>query len=200
MRARLVAIAATILVVGGLAFTAAPSAQAAPAPAVAPSLTGLHAPGAVNGYADNLAGLPSPMSTVIGGYTWSDPKDHTDCSGGGCLKLTYRTRLGNQYSDGMYVEAVTISTGGGITYYGAEGHGLSVWNDKSVIKWQTNNDSLNKNSSRNFDLEIMMTQSVTATAGWAFVDVFVPGGNLNQCAKVKVWHNGDWTTANCGGG
>lgn len=143
---------------------------------------------------------PVLMSATINGWLWTDPISKSDTDGNGTLKLTYRKRLGN-YSDGMYIEGVTISAaGGGITYQGAGGKGASCWGEQNNIQWSAGAaaTSLRPGQFKSWDLEIMMVHSDRAVCSWFFQDEFVPGSDVNRCAKVLVKHNDDNSTGGCG--
>lgn len=141
-------------------------------------------------------------SVVINGRTWSDIKTHSDFAGNGQLQVNYRTEVGarGEATDGFYLESVRIhADSGGIFYQGIDGLGLSCWNDQLVVKFRrdASQTDLNPGQSRVWDTEIAMPDSSTLTCGWYFKDVFAPGDDLNQCAKVKVWHNEDWQSGTC---
>lgn len=168
-------------------------------------LIGTVAPAEANGgrvgAASPLEAVTAPVLTTatINGWLWTDPQSHTDCAGNGCLKQTYRKRL--NHTDGMYIEAVTISADdGGILYKGAIGRGASCWGELNNIQWSIGSSasSVNDGSFKNFDLEIMMEHSDRSVCSWLFEENFEPGNNVNRCAKVLVKHNDDWSAGGCG--
>lgn len=142
--------------------------------------------------------LWSTVSPSQASVNWSPAYSHTDCQGNGCLTLYYRIDL--SHSVGFYVEGYKISAaGGGVTYQGAGGKGGSIWNENFVVKWSIGGSasSLNPGQSKFWDLEIAMPDAARLVAGWSWEDIFVPGTDVNQCAKVTVKHS-DWSTGGCG--
>ena len=125
-------------------------------------------------------------------YDWGPIVTHSDFAGTGQLQLNFRIR--QQYSVGFYVESVKIcSNGSGLAYQGIGGKGLWIRNEDGVTKFSTNNDDLNPGQCRSWDLEIGMPDASTLRTGWLFDDIFVPGGNVQQCAKLTIHHT-DWSS------
>lgn len=122
---------------------------------------------------------------------WSDVITHSDFAGNGQLQVNYRVRLG--YSVGFYVESVRICADGGVLYRGAGGRGLSVFNEDGVVKFSRGADasSVDKGDCKAWDTEISMPDASTLKAGWLFTDIFVPGDDVNQCARLTI-HHSDW--------
>jgi len=125
-------------------------------------------------------------------YDWGPIVTHSDFAGNGQLQINYRLR--QQYSVGFYVESVKIcANSGGLAYEGIAGKGLWIRNEDGVTKFSTNNDDLNPGQCRSWDLEIGMPDASTLRTGWLFDDIFVPGGNVQQCAKLTIHHT-DWSS------
>lgn len=146
--------------------------------------------------------LPAQAYIFVNGVKYSEPSWHSDCSGNGCLSVKIRYRLADGVGNidhGFYLGDVQISTdGGGLFYQGAAGHGVSCWNDANTVVWSSGNDDLNDGASRTFNTDKALPNTRTVTCGWHFTDVFVPGSDVNQCAKLKFFHDGDIVKGNCG--
>jgi hypothetical protein len=152
-----------------------------------------------------LAGAAAAVALAAGGvaaappaqaaYDWGPIVTHSDFAGNGQLQVNYRIRQG--YSVGFYVESVRIcAASGGLAYQGIAGKGLWVRNEDGVTKFSTNNDSLDKGQCRAWDLEIGMPDASTLRSGWLFDDIFVPGSDVQQCARLTIHHN-DWSSGGC---
>ena len=128
-------------------------------------------------------------------YDWGPIVTHSDFAGTGQLQGNYRIR--QQYSVGFYVESVKIcAASGGLAYQGIDGKGLSIWNENGVVKWSTTNTDLDPGQCRSWDLELGMPDASTLKIGWFFTEIFVPGGNINQCARLTI-HHSDWDSGGC---
>jgi FlaG/FlaF family flagellin (archaellin) len=77
-----------------------------------------------------LAAIFASISSASATLTWSPVDSATDCSGNGCLTVYWRMSTNDNV--GFKLESVKISASGGALYGGAEGKGLSCWNDQVV--------------------------------------------------------------------
>jgi hypothetical protein len=132
----------------------------------------------------SLAAAPSAQAV-----SWSNIITHSDFAGNGQLQVNYRILLGDNV--GFYVESIKIcADDSGLFYHGIDGRGLSVSNENEV-KWSTTNTNLGKGDCRSFDFEMPMTHSATLKVGWLFSDIFIPGDDINHCARLTI-HHSDW--------
>jgi hypothetical protein len=141
-------------------------------------------------------GTMSPAQATT--YHWGVTEHHTDCAGNGCLTLYYQIRT--DYSVGFKIVTVKIAADdGGVTYQGAAGKGLSCWNDNNNVQWSktASEASLNDGQTKSWSPGTILPNTSTLTCGWYWTDTFVPGADVNQCAKVKVEHFDD-QEGNCG--
>lgn len=139
-----------------------------------------------------LLGLQAPAQA-----DYSSVHSLTDSSGNGDLTVYYRIKLG--YSVGFKLEGVTIhADGGGLFYQGAAGKGAACWNENQVVKWSVGDasSSLDPGQSKHWDLEVNMPDASTLVCGWYWSDVFVPGDDVNQCARVLIKHS-DYDLGGC---
>jgi hypothetical protein len=130
-------------------------------------------------------------------YNWSPSYNKTDCSGNGCLTITYRIRQG--YSIGFYLEGVKISAENPANLAGINGKGLSCWGELGNIQFskdgtQTN---LNPGGAKFWDTEVSMPNSDRLACSWFWEENYYIGGSINQCAKVLVKHS-DYSLGGCG--
>lgn len=150
-----------------------------------------------------LMSAPAQASVLIGGRYWSAVDCKSDSAGTGTLKICFRYEVGakGEQTDGFYIESYTISAAsGGAAYQGIGGHGGSMWTCTTCSPFwsiDSNQSSLNPGQFKSWDLEIAKPGADRLAAGWHFEDIFIPGGNQNQCAKVIVYHNGNVDRGGC---
>lgn len=139
--------------------------------------------------------IVAPSAPAESSVIWGPAATHSDFAGNGQLQITYRTRQG--YSIGFYVEALQIcADDGGVAFRGISGKGIWIRNENGVTKFSTNNDDLDPGKCRSWDLEISMPDADTLRSGWLFDEIYVPGGNLQQCARLTIQHS-SWSSGSC---
>lgn len=120
-------------------------------------------------------------------YGW-DKDNHVE------LEIWWKVDL-NDPDEGFKLERVTITAEKhDATFYDhIDGHGLSAWNDRSVIKWQKDGSQTNLYPSdtnpdwKSWDTAVIMSTSHTLTVGFAFNVVSATGGaGVNGCTKIKI--------------
>lgn len=132
-------------------------------------------------------------------YDWGPSVSASNCQGNGCITLYYRIRV--SYSYGFYLEGVRISAAkGGANFIGLAGRGASVWNENNVIKWSKDGGEttdLNPGQDKFWDTEITMANASKLAGGYYFTELYYLGGDINNCAKVLVYH-GNVDKPDCG--
>jgi hypothetical protein len=150
-----------------------------------------------------LMSAPAQASVLIGGRYWSAVDCKSDSAGTGTLKICFRYEVGakGEQTDGFYIESYTISAAsGGAAYQGIGGHGGSMWTCTTCSPFwsiDSNQSSLNPGQFKSWDLEIAKPGADRLAGGWHYEDIFIPGGNQNQCAKIIVYHNGNTDKGGC---
>lgn len=115
---------------------------------------------------------------------WSDLRYMSDCDDNGCMTVGYRVDLSQ--STGYQIDSVKIMAAG--TSSGLvriDGHGLSCWNENSVIKWQRSgaDTDLNPGQVKKWLPGTILPDAHKLVCGWTFTQVFT-NKQVNGCTKV----------------
>lgn len=134
-----------------------------------------------------MLGLAAPSSAAI--TAWTPWKYVTDCAGNGCLTLQYANDTDGQ---GMLLEGVHISAGGGLNFDGIDGKDLKCWNGAGTTLFfkdgtQTN---LNKNEDRKWWPDDVWAGATEIHCGWTHTDVYIVGSpSPGLYTKVNAYNN-----------